>query len=139
MFKQKVLKCFFSCLKTTKHWPFFFFFSLNISSSKGSLPRIFKLWPWCQYLPHPRNHRFTLNTKGNSLKTSPHQSQVNTKAPSSRYRIGISIRIAYPDKKWNKLNNVEVFLSSVSVSGYISSVKAYGRHLAKSGDKKILT
>ena len=35
---------------------------------------------------------------------------IQIKAPSPRLRVSISIRIAYPDKKWNKLNNVGAIL-----------------------------
>ena len=35
---------------------------------------------------------------------------VKNKGPIPRLRISISIRIAYPDKKWNMLNNVGAIL-----------------------------
>ena len=32
-----------------------------IASSKGPLPKLFKLWPWGQNWPRPGGHNFTLN------------------------------------------------------------------------------
>jgi len=77
------------------------------------------------------------------------------KAHIPRLRSSISIRIGYPDKKWNKLNSVvailvvriSIWINFVrrgiriesSVSHFIRMRMTYGRHLAKSGDKKIFT
>jgi len=67
------------------------------------------------------------------------------KGPIPRLRISISIRIAYADKKWNKLNNVgailvvriririnfvriQVRIESLEVSDFIRMRMTYARH-----------
>jgi len=49
---------------------------------------------------------------------------VYNKDPIPRLRVSISISIAYPDKKWNKLNNVgSIFVFRVSIRINLVSIQ----------------
>jgi len=68
--KNRFLKCNFqtsSCPKLQGPELSYSFYILYIASSRGPLPKLFKLWPLGQNWPHPWGHNFTLNYIRKSL------------------------------------------------------------------------